>query len=1281
MSKLFYQIYKFIRAYKIASFIFLALLLGGAAYLATTIRLEENIVNIMPRDEQVTSVNKVFEGLKINNRLVIHLYYPDSASADPDKLVALAKAFSDSLSAGYSEFIDEIIREVPDEQMQKMYDYYYSNLPFYLQPKDYEQIDGRIKEEAIGESVKRTYKQLLSPVGVVTKMLVKDPLGLASFPLQRMRDQQLDNNFSLYQNHIVTTDNRHLMFFVTLSNPPNETSNNSRLIEGISHLKEQFESVEGTVKVEYFGPAAVAVANAGRIKADIVVTVSLALVALFVFISFFYRNVTTFVVVVTPGIFGAIVAIAFLAVVRDSVSTISLGVGSVLLGITIDYALHFFTHYKKEKDVQALFKDLSIPLLMSSITTACAFLSLIFIRSTALQDLGIFAGISVLGAVFYTLVFLPHMIVQKEKTNPQTKNFVERFVSLLAAYPFYKKSWAAIILIALSVISLFTWKQVAFENNMLKLNYMPEHLEKYQEGINAISNFSANNIYVAFNGRNINEALQANTVLLEELERLNAQDSIFDFYTLNNIIPSPETQQQGLNNWQQFWQDHNRDSVAENLNEAAETYGFREGTFSSFVNVLNKEYTAISEEDIATILSVMGDDLVINNTDGTVSVLSTIALAQENKPTVLHTLSKLPNIIILDKTHLTNKLVELLKEDFSNLVNISLIVVFLIILISYGRLELTLIVFLPILLSWLWVLGLMGWLGLTFNIVNIIICTFIFGLGIDYSIFVMRGLTQQYAYGIDNLTSYKKSIILSMVTTLLGIGVLAFAQHPALKSIAFLAIIGIFSVVFITFTVEHMLYDLLILRRKRKQVIPFTITSIVRTALSFACFIFGCIMLVVARWICRIPWASESRRKFAFHKLIRFSCWLVINIMVNIRKKVVGKDNIDFNKPSVIISNHHSFMDILLLLMSNPRVVMVTNDWVYNSPLFGKSVQYADFIPASKGLENQLEKIEKIINEGYSIIVYPEGTRSRTAELGRFHKGAFFLAEHFKLDIQPVLLHGTSFAMTRGDDFYLKKTEITLKFLPRIGHEDADFGSGYREKTKQISKYFKKEYKKLRELQETPAFFREAILKNYLYKGPVLEWYIKIKYKLEGGYELFHELVPREGKVIDLGCGYGPMSYALAYSSSNRQILAIDYDREKISVAQNCPAKPSNVTFVYGDVLSEDFGSADVFVVSDVLHYLTVEEQEALLNKLTQNLNAGGKVIIRDGDSNKKDRHKGTELTEVFSTGSGFNKTRNKLNYISSDTIEKFAERNNFRFEVIDNTKRTSNTIFVLTQN
>ena len=401
-------------------------------------------------------------------------------------------------------------------------------------------------------------------------------------------------------------------------------------------------------------------------------------------------------------------------------------------------------------------------------------------------------------------------------------------------------------------------------------------------------------------------------------------------------------------------------------------------------------------------------------------------------------------------------------------------------------------------------------------------------------------------------------------------------------------------------------------------------------------------------------------------------------IMVNLKKDLVNKQNANFGQPAVIVANHHSFLDILLLLMLDPRIVMVTNDWVYYSPFFGQAVRYADFIHAAKGLEAQLEKINELVSDGYSIAVFPEGTRSKTAKTTRFHKGAFYLAEQLNLDIQPIAIHGTSYIMQKGDDFYLKSGKITMKFLPRIPFDSEEFGANYSDKTKQISLYFKKEYNMLRAELETPAYFKESLTKNYLYKGPVLEWYLRIKFKLEDQYAIFDRLIPKEGRVVDLGCGYGFVSYALAFSGEKRDIIAIDYDEEKIEVAKNCPAKPDTLSFAHGDVVDYDFGIANTFIISDVLHYLLKEEQISLLDKMAANLAQGGQIIVRDGDSNKNDRHKGTILTEIFSTKSGFNKTRNRLNFISMEMIKSFASKSKLLLEVIDNTKHTSNILFVL---
>ena len=117
-----------------------------------------------------------------------------------------------------------------------------------------------------------------------------------------------------------------------------------------------------------------------------------------------------------------------------------------------------------------------------------------------------------------------------------------------------------------------------------------------------------------------------------------------------------------------------------------------------------------------------------------------------------------------------------LKNDFNRLVLYSSIVVFLLLLFFYKSLSLTLVTVIPIALTWLLTIGTMGFFGIEFNIFNIIISTFIFGLGIDYCIFITNGLLQEHRTGEKALPTHKTSIILSVITTILGVGVLIFCK-------------------------------------------------------------------------------------------------------------------------------------------------------------------------------------------------------------------------------------------------------------------------------------------------------------------------------------------------------------------------------------------------------------------------------------------------------------------------------------------------------------------------
>ncbi|MBS1737884.1 MAG: methyltransferase domain-containing protein, partial [Bacteroidetes bacterium] len=312
-------------------------------------------------------------------------------------------------------------------------------------------------------------------------------------------------------------------------------------------------------------------------------------------------------------------------------------------------------------------------------------------------------------------------------------------------------------------------------------------------------------------------------------------------------------------------------------------------------------------------------------------------------------------------------------------------------------------------------------------------------------------------------------------------------------------------------------------------------------------------------------------------------------------------------------------------------------------------------------------------------VIFAEGTGPSDGGRRRLHTGAFDVAEKLGLDILPVILHGTGYTKSKGD-LLLKDGTTTVEFLPRINPENKNFGATYSERTKLINRYVRQEYEIIREKIEQPKYFKEQLVRNYLYKGPVLEWYTRIKIKLENYYQQFHELIPKEGRILDIGCGYGFMSYMLSLTSPKRMITGVDYDEEKIATASNCFSKNENLNFEYRDILGFQFEKYDAIIISDVLHYLQPNEQKIVIEKCIDSLKENGLLVIRDGDKDLAERHKGTKLTEFFSTRLfSFNKTSKQgLSFLSGTFIQEMADKNKMELSRIDNTKRTSNIIFVL---
>ena len=172
------------------------------------------------------------------------------------------------------------------------------------------------------------------------------------------------------------------------------------------------------------------------------------------------------------------------------------------------------------------------------------------------------------------------------------------------------------------------------------------------------------------------------------------------------------------------------------LKSESAAYNFRQDAFAPFYKWIDSDFSL--HKDITQTSRILNDWQ--NTVPGLTLLISQVQLDDKNKEEVYQHFNNGNEVVILDRSFFTKKWVSAINDDFYLILFISSFLIFITLLISYGRIELTLISFSPMFISWIIIIGIMGISGMEFNIINIILSTFIFGIGDDFSIFIMDGL-------------------------------------------------------------------------------------------------------------------------------------------------------------------------------------------------------------------------------------------------------------------------------------------------------------------------------------------------------------------------------------------------------------------------------------------------------------------------------------------------------------------------------------------------------------
>lgn len=1141
-------------------------------FFASKIKFEEDINQIIPKSEKSDLTAKVLKQLNFSDKIIVII---EKKSKEEDfQLSETADSFLKKIEP-LQKYIGSVQGKVNDREISETFDFVNRNLPLFLNENDYREIERKLRKDSIARQVEDNYVSLVSPTSLVTKEFIKkDPLGITFLGIKKLNALNISKDFRLEDNYIVTKDGKNLLLFINPENKSNDTKNNEAFINQLNEIKETLNAqFKGKTEISYFGSPVIAVANAQQIKKDIRNTVMISMTVLLVLLIYYFRNFFTPIIVFLPTVFSVLLALLILYFIKDKISAISLSVGAILIGITIDYALHILTHYKHNNNIEELYKEITQPIILSSATTAVSFLCLVFVRSEALKDLGLFAAITVILSSVTALIIVPQLYKPREKGEHAKTNFIDR----IGAYPYEKNKPLIIICSVIIIACLFGFRKVGFNEDIGDLNYIPKDLKVSEAKLQKLSDITSKSIYTISYGNSGNEALTRNSELSRFLEKEKKEGKILSYNSIGNVVLSEKDQQNKIEAWKKFWSTDKKSQTVSELIKNGNRFGFNRAAFDQFTENLDKNYTTLGLKDYEKVKALQIPEF-LSQENGFYTVSNVVKVDENKRDAFIKDVEKKHDALAIDRQQMNENFLGLLKRDFNTLINYSLLAIVLTIIVFFRNFELTVLTMFPIVLTGVVTAGILYFLGLELNIFSTVVCTLIFGVGDDFSIFLTQAMQKEHTTGKNELPTYRTSIILAVFTTILSIGSLIFAKHPALHSLALVALIGMFSVIIITSTLYPFWFRLLITNRAKKGLSPITFRLFLNSALSFIYYGLGGLFFSV---IGSIFVKRSKGRTLNFIKLI-IARFLTSVLYTNpfVKKKFIKNPNEDFSKPAVIIANHTSFLDTLTMAMTIHKIIFLVNDWVYNSPVFGKIVRALGFYPVSQGIENGMQQLKEKIDQGYSLVVFPEAERSYTNDIKRFHKGAFYIAEEFGLDIVPVYIHGNSEVQPKGD-FIIYDGAITVKVGNRIPKEDESFGKGYSERTKKINAFFREKFAAFRSELEDESYFKKKLFLSYLYKDS--EVVQAVKEDINRNASVYFELnkhIPENASILHIADDFGQKDILLTLQQAGRRIFSLIKDEEKRNVAeQTYLVRRRKISYIKG--LEEINKKIDVLLISD----------------------------------------------------------------------------------------------------
>ena len=806
MTSLFIRVYRYFRSHRAVCWLSMVLLLVFFGWQASLIHLEEDIDKLMPSSKNEDGTTKLaFADLKIKDKVFL-LFAKNAANAEYAELIAACDAFVDSLQQD-SALIEDVFYRLDEELIPDGIDYLIEHVPAYIDTAAYARFDTLLTKEHFVRQMAQNRDDLTGEFGEMYPELIQmDPMGMRGVLAEQMKPLLSAGSYQTLDGHFFVPDSTVCLAFLTPHFSSTNTGQGSALFERLNSLIGQFATSHPGVEISYHGTPASGYYNSSQIKHDLTTTIAGALVLVLVFLLLCFRRWDTIPLLLLPVAFGTLFGLTLMYWLKGEFSLLALGIGGVVLGVAMSYVLHVLTHHVYVDDAEQLLRDQVKPVWLGCLTTIGSFAGLLFIQTDLLRDFGLFAAFAILGTTLFSLTYLPQLLTKREGRFPA---FIDRINA--CSLDRSRLLIVVIVLVTAVCVGAYLKEGTRFDADMHNLGYLEEMTEHSENLLREKTYTGDKQKYFASKGRFMEEALEHFAILDRKLDSLQQLGLVKSYTRTNKIFVPQREQQRRIEAWKGYWTAERLATVRRLIAETASKAGLNAEAFDTFFEAVDKDYTPAPLYEAGIVPAGYQSTMMEQSYDGSYLCFTSVRCENDSVRSsvsdyirICDAVAQDPNLLVLDTYYYTTDTLLRMSEDFDMLQWLSMLFVFVVLLASFHYdIRHTLLGFMPILLSWLIVLGAMVLADVRFNLISIIISTFIFGIGVDYSIFVMNGLT---AGDSQKLNFHKTAIFFSAVTLIVTVSSMLMAQHPAIRSVGFSTLVGLLSAVILSYVLQPAIY-------------------------------------------------------------------------------------------------------------------------------------------------------------------------------------------------------------------------------------------------------------------------------------------------------------------------------------------------------------------------------------------------------------------------------------------------------------------------------------------